>query len=262
MHAPAPAAGVLELIAARRPDLVAISGDMTQRAKPGQFREAREWVQQISESSLAVPTLTVPGNHDVPLYRVWERFFAPLQAYRNHFSDNPTPVFEDDELFVLGLNSARSWAFTNGRVGRRQRQEAIDRLAAAPAHKIRLVVVHHSLLPTPRYGSQQILVGARAAVDAFAEHGVEAVLSGHRHQTAVTSSTAYYPKSSPGFLVVQSGTTTSHRGRGCEHRRCTCNWLTVDQDHWTIECLLWQEGSGQFEATSRHVFPRSHHESR
>ena len=72
-HLPDVAAGVLRLVESRQPDLVALSGDLTQRAKPHQFREACSWVDRIG-----VPTVTVPGNHDVPLYRVWERFLQSM----------------------------------------------------------------------------------------------------------------------------------------------------------------------------------------
>jgi DNA repair exonuclease SbcCD nuclease subunit len=88
--------GVLELIDRNRPDLVVISGDLTQRARPEQFRQAREFVDRIP-----VPSLAVPGNHDVPLYRVWERIFSPYGCYRKHFSPDLEPVWRLGEKEVL-----------------------------------------------------------------------------------------------------------------------------------------------------------------
>src|ERR1700728_3239791 len=97
-HLPAVTAGLLALIEARRPDLVVVSGDLTQRAKPAQFRAAREFVDRIP-----VLTLVVPGNHDVPMYRglFLERIFAPFQAYRRCFSADLEPILRDDEMLVV-----------------------------------------------------------------------------------------------------------------------------------------------------------------
>ena len=98
----------------QRPDLVVVSGDLTQRAKPEQFRQARAFVDRIE--ALGVPTLTVPGNHDVPLYRVWERIFNPFGCYRKYFSPELEPVYRDDELLVVGINTAFGWTLKDGRI--------------------------------------------------------------------------------------------------------------------------------------------------
>ena len=112
-HQPEVAAGVLDLIERRRPDLVAVSGDLTQRAKPYQFVEAREFVDRIP-----VPTIAVPGNHDVPMYRFWERLLAPYGAYRKHFAQELEPVVRDDEMLVVGVNTAHNWTIKDGRITR------------------------------------------------------------------------------------------------------------------------------------------------
>ena len=114
-HLPDRAAGVLDLVAARRPDLVILSGDLTQRAKPTQFRAARRFVDEIG-----VQVLAVPGNHDVPLYRFWERCLVPLRAYRRHFDSELEPRLADDELLVVGFNTAFNLTLTGGRILRRQ----------------------------------------------------------------------------------------------------------------------------------------------
>jgi predicted MPP superfamily phosphohydrolase len=88
---------VLALAAERRPHLVVVSGDLTQRARPEQFRAERAFVD-----SLPAPAIVVPGNHDVPLYRFWERIFDPFGAYRRHFAAELEPIFADEELLVVG----------------------------------------------------------------------------------------------------------------------------------------------------------------
>ena len=87
-------------------NLVVVSGDLTQRAKQAQFEEARDFLAR-----LAPPRLVVPGNHDVPLYRVWERFLSPLGKYCRIIDSNLEPTFVDGEIAVVGVNTARSFTF-------------------------------------------------------------------------------------------------------------------------------------------------------
>lgn len=250
-HAPEVADGVLDLVARRRPDLVAISGDLTQRAKPRQFREARAFVDR-----LGAPALAVPGNHDVPMYRFWERLLLPYGAYRKHFAADLEPDFEDDEMLVVGINSAYNWTVTGGRVRRARLRQVAARLDAAPPGAARVVVVHHELAPAPRFDTRRVLKGARAAVDVFARHGVELVLAGHLHQSYVLPSEAYYPTGGEPFLIVHAGTTTSDRGRGSERGRFTCNWVRVADSEIAVAHLGWDAAARRFAVWSRHCFPR------
>ncbi len=243
--------GVLDLIERRLPHLVVISGDLTQRAKPRQFREARAFVDSIRQ-----PTLVVPGNHDVPMYRVWERVFAPFRAYRRHFSAEMEPVFEDDDLVVIGVNTAFNWTIKDGRITSEGRYRLAELLDRAPAGKARIVVAHHQLVPPPRFDSQKVLFGARKAADVLSRSEVDLVLSGHLHQTWIGDTEAFYPSRRWPVLLLHAGTTTSARGRGKEKLRNTCNWIRVHEHEIEITHLLWQTESSAFYSQSRHVFPR------
>src|ERR1051325_5294938 len=111
------------------PDVVAVSGDLTQRARARQFREARAFLD-----SLPRPQVVVPGNHDVPLYNVFARFVAPLAGYRRVIGEDVEPGFVDDEIAVLGINTARSFVLKGGRVSESQLarlREALGRLEGA-----------------------------------------------------------------------------------------------------------------------------------
>jgi 3',5'-cyclic AMP phosphodiesterase CpdA len=250
-HLPDVASGVLDLVARRRPDLVVVSGDLTQRAKPAQFRQARAFVDRIP-----APTITVPGNHDVPMYRFWERLLAPFGAYRRHFAAELEPEVEDEELLVVGVNTAFNWTIKGGRIRRARLRQLERRLARAPDRLVKIVVAHHQLVPAPRFDSQRVMGHAREAVDVFRRGGVELVLSGHLHQAWISSSEAYYPSGRPPVLLVYSGTSTSSRGRGCERRRNTCNWIVVDDGEIRVSHLGWDGDEGRFREWSRHVFPR------
>ena len=253
---PEVADGVLDLIDRRRPDLVVISGDVTQRAKIHQFQDARAWVD-----SLPVPSITVPGNHDVPAYRVHERLFAPYGVYQRYFDENMEPVFEDDDLFVIGVNTAFKWTVKDGRFTGEALQRLEDLLSAAasdPARKdkCRIVVAHHHLTPPPRWDTQRITGRAVEAVDIMSRHGVHMVLSGHLHQTYIATSEEYFPSGRDPVLFVHSGTTTSSRGRGWEKKRNSCNWIEVDDRVLTFHHLLWSEEARRFREWRRQTYPR------
>ncbi|MEM1177458.1 MAG: metallophosphoesterase family protein [Acidobacteriota bacterium] len=245
------AEGVQELVARTRPDLVVISGDVTRRAKRRQFEDALAWVRRLQ-----APWIVVPGNHDVPAYRVWERLLDPYGSYRRHFQDELEPVFEDDELFVLGVNTAFKWTVKDGRFTQQGLRRMERLLTEAPSGKARIVVAHHQLTPPPRYDTQRVAERAVEALDVMRRCGVEAVLSGHQHQTYVTLSEEYQPRGGPPTLLIHSGTTTSSRGRGWERGRNSCNWLTVDRERLSVRHLLWSEEERSFYEWQRRVFPR------
>lgn len=251
LHLPEVAAGVLQFVDERRPDLVVISGDLTQRAKPGQFRQARRFLERIT-----APTIAVPGNHDVPLYRFWERFARPFGAYRNNFSRELEPVYRDREMLVIGVNTAHGWTFKNGRISLTRLQEVGKLLQAEPAGNFKVVVAHHHLIRAPWFGYQRVLANARQAVDLFTRLGVDLILSGHLHQSFIGNSEEFYPKGRPPMVILHSGTTTSSRGRASEREKNTCNWIRVDGSSMLVSHYRWEPGLGRFAEHSRHWYPR------
>lgn len=250
-HLPERSQAVLQLARERRPDLVVVSGDLTQRAKPAQFRDARAFVD-----ALPAPALAVPGNHDVPLYRVWERIFSPYGAYRTHFDAVLEPNFADDELLVVGINTAHGWTLTEGRIRLGRLLELAAQLRQPPDSRFRVIVAHHHLIPPPRFGSQSVSSNAYEAIEVLAEAGADLILSGHHHQTFLATSEQFYPSGRQPVIVAHTGTTTSSRGRGSEANRNTCNWLVVEEATFGISCLHWEEGAGEFVEVSRHHYPR------
>src|SRR6187402_1259412 len=115
------------LVAAIRPDVVVASGDLTQRARKAQFQEARAYMDRLPK-----PQVVVPGNHDVPLYRIWERFLSPLGKYKRHITADLEPSFVDDEIAVLGVNTARSLTFKGGRINEEQIESLRRRMQTLP----------------------------------------------------------------------------------------------------------------------------------
>jgi 3',5'-cyclic AMP phosphodiesterase CpdA len=250
-HLPEITEHLLAFAAERRPDFVALSGDLTQRARPEQFREARRFVD-----ALPAPALVVPGNHDVPLYRAWERAFSPFGAYRANFSPELEPTWEDDELFVLGVNTAHGWTLKEGRIRLGRLKQLAARLAEAPEEKLKVVVAHHHVIPPPRFGTQSVLSNAYEAIQLFSEAGVDLVLSGHQHQTYLASSEEFYPSGRAPVLVLHAGTTTSSRGRGSELDQNTFNWVTADERSLCFSYYRWLPAEHRFVEMSRHWYPR------
>src|SRR5579884_2066927 len=126
----------------RAPTLLVISGDFTQRAREGQFAEAAAYRKR-----LPTPQLVVPGNHDVPLYDAIRRFFFPLHRYRRIITEDLSPEFEDQELFVLGISTARSFTQKSGWITTKQLDDVRRRVCRVPPNRFKVLVTHHPFIP-------------------------------------------------------------------------------------------------------------------
>ena len=235
-HQPDRAAGLVRLAGERSPDLVALSGDVTKRAKRTEFAQGREFI-----AALGAPVVAVPGNHDVPMYRVWERLFQPYGAYRRYFSDELEPSFSDDELLVVGVNTAHAWTVDGGRVWPRRARRLEQQLQQQKGGRFAIVLLHHQIIPVPGYGSRRVFWNARDTARALAAGGADLVLSGHVHLSYL----GYSRVGEAEIPVLFSGTASSSRGRGPEQGCNTCHWLEVDDREIRIERLEWsQQASG------------------
>src|SRR5712691_1108461 len=143
-HDAAISEGLLADLAAERPDLVAVSGDLTQRARRAEFAAARAFLDQLE-----APVIAVPGNHDVALYNPLRRAFRPLERFRHYISPLHNPFFGDAELAVLGINTARAAAFSNGRISHRQMDEIRSLFGQVTGEPFRALVTHHPLMAPP-----------------------------------------------------------------------------------------------------------------
>lgn len=229
-----------------RPDLVVVSGDLTQRARSSQFKAARQFLDALPH-----PQVVVPGNHDVPLFNLAARMLQPLRSYRRHISDDLHPVYMDDEIVVVGINTARSLTIKDGRVNDRQIELARRQLAAAGEHMVKIIVTHHpfDLPPGPQHHD---LVGqAVPAMRAFALCGADMLLAGHVHTSSAVSSAGRYDIPGYSALVVQAGTATSTRGRGESN---SFNVLRIQAHQIEVHRALWQPESRQFALAASQTF--------
>ena len=191
------------------PQVVVLSGDITQRATRAQFAAARAFVDRLAAPAL----LAVPGNHDIPLFQLAARVFSPYGRYRQAFGDDLEPVFESDEWLVITVNTTRWYRHTEGVVSPAQVERVAARLAAASPSQLRVVVTHQPVMVTRQEDMSNRLHGREKAVARWSEAGVDLLLGGHIHLPFVRSLHDAFSGCKRTAFAVQAGTAVSTRVR-------------------------------------------------
>lgn len=241
-------APLLEFIGALKPDVVAISGDLTQRARTAEYVAAREFLALVP-----FPQIVVPGNHDVPLHNVLSRFARSLDRYTRYISADLQPFYVDSEIVVAGVNTARAWTWKDGRINQGQLDRLRATLQAAPAPVTKVVVTHHPF-DLPAGATGRVVGRSRMAMKTLAECGVDLLLAGHFHIGETGETAKRYKMPGYSAIMVSSGTSTSTRGRGQPN---SFNVIRIEQPNITIERRIWRRDSGSFDVLSVERFHRS-----
>src|SRR5439155_11177688 len=219
-----------------KPDLIVISGDFTQRARTEQFKDACHFLERLREADHEV--LGVPGNHDVPLYDVLRRFLSPLTRYRRYIDETLCPFIELAGVAVLGINTARSLTFKDGRISEEQIEFIRETFARTSSDAVRVLVTHHPLLAIPVGDQLEPAVGRHElALDAIEKAGVDLLLAGHAHHAATHHASDLVTRSG-GALVIQAGTATSTRVRKQEQ---SFNTIDIDHGRVTVTVNTWAD---------------------
>ena len=239
---------LVDFIGQTKPDLVAVSGDLTQRARTREYIAARDFLLTIP-----FPQIVVPGNHDVPLHNIFSRLVRGLDRYRRYINDDLQPFFGDDEIAVVGVNTARGLTWRDGRINRRQLRKLREAYAKVPDECTKILVTHHPFdLPANTRGS--VVGRSRLAIQTIAECRVDLLLAGHFHIADIGYTAKRYNVPGYSALVVSSGTSTSTRGRGQPN---SLNVICIDRPTVRIQRHLWQPEAHAFKGLTVESFRRS-----
>jgi 3',5'-cyclic AMP phosphodiesterase CpdA len=229
---PALVAGLLASLIAEKPDAIVVSGDLTQRARKSQFRQARAFLRALPKA----PRLVVPGNHDISATNLIERLARPLKRYRKFITQDLAPYLEIEGAAIAGIDTVRLLATKDGRINRAQVLEACRQVSRAPASALRIVVTHPPLdLPLADHKHAPV-TRSRMAMQAFARARVDLFLSGHLHTGQSIVSSLRYPGSPYAAVVAHAGTAVSTRTRAEPNG---WNLIECDQASLLIQQMVW-----------------------
>lgn len=212
---------------AQNPDIVIATGDLTQSGRRKEFEMAADFLSDIKSD-----ILVLPGNHDVPVRNLWARFVAPYSRYERFIGPEINPVFADEKVTAVGLNSARraaldiNWSY--GRLSRRQISFAAQQLNAGAKESLKIIAVHHPFVRGPGKAGSRIVGRGEEALTAFAENGLDILFTGHVH----VSKAEDLEVGGRGVVVVQAGTAASLRTRG---QASSFNMVNAAPDAITVQ---------------------------
>lgn len=187
------------------PDLVVLTGDITQRARRAQFRAARAFLDSLA----SIPVLALPGNHDLPLFDLFTRFTEPYRYYKRHICPTLAPVWLGAEVAVLGVNSTRVLRHKHGVLPADMVQELARRLAGLP-QPFKVVALHHPLAVIEPSDRRNRARAAEEALAAWIAAGADLFLGGHIHLPYCIPAG---PRAQQA-VILQAGTAVSTRRRG------------------------------------------------
>ncbi len=221
------------------PDLLVVSGDLTQRARSHEFAEARAFLD-----SLPKPQIVVPGNHDVPLHNLLARFLSPLAKYKKHITSDLQPFFADEEIAVMGINTARSFTVKGGRINEEQVAAVREKFCGMSDEILKAVVTHHPFELPEGFDDGDVVGRAKKAMRLIADCGADLFLAGHMHIGHTGEMAKRYDiGAARPALIVQAGTATSTRGRGQTN---SFNVIEFEHPNLIIKRLDWLPEQNMF----------------
>jgi 3',5'-cyclic AMP phosphodiesterase CpdA len=198
---------LLECMRNLRPSAVVLTGDITQRARRWQFLLAREFKEKLHPT----PVHAVPGNHDIPLFNVLARVFAPYWSYEKYFHPQRESALLVDRLEIVALNSTCRWRHVQGSFRERDLRRKIR--ARDAGVRFRIAAFHHPLDCASPGDEKNLLRGGERILDLLEEKEFDLVLGGHIHDPHVSLSDTRYPNARRAIVLATAGTCLSWRTR-------------------------------------------------
>jgi len=236
---------LLDAVNGYAPDLVIISGDLTQRAREKEYRTARAFIDRIR-----APVLCVPGNHDIPFHRPITRFLAPWRYYKRWINANLTPVDVGGDYLVVGINTVDRFKWQTGRLSARRLRRACASLSGGTENALRIAVCHHPL-DHPNNTKKRPIPGARRALRRLLNCGADLILSGHLHiWHAGTFAHLAGEHDGPRAIQLHAGTSLSSRLRGEPN---DFNLIDISPVQLDVARITYDDEKGAFtKAEARH----------
>lgn len=199
--------GLLKSLKDINPDLVLLTGDITQRARRAQFKAAKHFTHEINP----IPVIAVPGNHDIPLFNVFTRFLNPYWGFKKLFKDQLEKEHRFGDILVSGLNSTSKWRHVQGQFNQRRLEKRLRRKQKTA--KIHIAAFHHPMDCSKPQDEKNLLVDRTETIQLFDQYGVDLMVGGHIHDPYVSLSTVRYPNTKRSMIIGVAGTCTSWRTR-------------------------------------------------
>lgn len=247
-HDPRKVDALIHSLEQNSPDVVVVSGDLTQRARRSEFAEAQQFLDRIQR-----PVVVVPGNHDVPLYAVHQRLLQPFAKFDRFVADSSASdsYFADSGLAVLGLNTARRLVWKGGRVSHDQMSIIRRVFADLPDTVWKVLVTHHPIASVKGEPMIELAGRAKVAVHTVAEAGVHMLLSGHHHR-ALTGGMQPRLVANDSVLVVHAGTAVSTRTRHAEAN--SYNLIQLSPARAAVTVMHWSDAAFEPGRTASYAF--------
>ena len=237
-------AALLALSVEKKPEVLIVSGDITQRARGEQFTRAREFCDRIAVSSM----ICIPGNHDIPLFNLWARVMRPYAAYQRAFGAALEPELLTPSMCIATVNTTRWWRHKNGQVSRAQIDRVCEQLSRAMPQQLRVVVVHQPVHVLRAQDEHDLLRGWQSAVHAWAAAGADIVMGGHIHLPYVCELSHSVGGLARRMWCVQAGTAVSSRVR--REAPNSVNFLEFSSAQAKLGCSVerwdYQRAAGRF----------------
>ena len=240
-----------------RPDAIVIGGDLSQRARHGEFQRGRAFANLCRETA---PVLVIPGNHDV---QWWHRPFIPFgkdavyQKYRSYFGADLTPTLTiPGGAVIASVLTAHGVAWgsltprvrdiaVKGHLPKSEMQRVQSVFAKVDPGLPRVLVMHHNLL-RGELSQRMGLARWRRAQRRIVEAGTDVVLCGHDHEEGA--------EQLDGRVAVSTAVTLSTRARG--GRPVSFNFVTIDPAAVQVTFFRWDSAKQRFQPSDTAAFAR------